>query len=204
MVSIHTNAPIILASGSETRRLMLEKTKIKFSSQASTIDEDLVKKSFPNFNAAELGLELASRKALDVSKNHLSAYVIGADQVCEFNGEFLDKPGSLENCVKHLKKLSGKTHTQNCSVALAYNGKIIWTHQAEAKLTMRDLTDSEIQAYVELEKPIHSCGSYMFERHGKHLFSSVTGNDDIILGMPLVELLAKLYDLGVIELKGSS
>jgi septum formation protein len=204
MTSIHTKKPIILASASETRKLMLEKTKINFSIQASSVDEDSIKQSCPSFSAEELGLELASQKALNISQLNPDTYVIGADQVCEFNGEFLDKPGSIANCVMHLNKLSGKTHTQNCSIALAYNNTIIWSHQAQAILTMRNLTDSEIKAYVALEQPLHSCGSYMFERHGKHLFSSVIGNDDVILGMPLVELLSKLYELGVIELNSSS
>lgn len=201
MAEIKTNKNLILASSSETRKLMLERTGIKFTQLGSSVDEDSIKAKNPKLNAQDLGLELASLKALEVSEKHPNSYVIGADQVCEFAGEFLDKPGTKENCILHLKKLSGKTHTQNCSVALAHNGKIIWSNQAQAKLTMRSLTDEEIKAYIELEKPIYSCGSYMFERHGKHLFSSVEGNDDVILGLPLVELLNKLYELKVIELK---
>ena len=201
MASIETIQEIILASNSETRKLMLEKTGIQFTQVGASLDEDIVKKNNPELSATELGLILAQGKALEISKLHPDAYVIGADQVCEFNGEFLDKPGTKENCILHLKKLSGNTHTQNCSIALALNGEIIWTHQSKAELTMRRLTEEEIDAYVELENPIYSCGSYMFERHGKHLFLSVEGNDDVILGLSLVELLNKLYELHLIELK---
>lgn len=200
MSSILTVNKIILASNSETRKSMLEKTGIRFTQIKSSIDEEGLKKNNPELNAKELGLLLASEKAIQVSEGQAHAYVIGADQVCEFNSEFLDKPGSIENCIKHLSLLSGKTHFQNCATVIAHNGKIIWQHHALAKLTMRKLSQDEIRAYVELEQPINSCGSYMFEKHGKHLFNSVEGSDDIILGLAIVELLAELYRLNIIEL----
>ena len=195
MKPIPNSTKTILASGSQTRFLMLKRAGVEFEQIKSTVDEDAIKLEKPGLTALELGLELASAKALDVSAKYPEALVIGADQVCEFNSEFLDKPGSKENCILHLRKLSGQTHYQNCSCALALNGKIIWSHSAQAELKMRVLTDDEILAYVELENPIHSCGSYMFEKNGHKLFETVTGEEDVILGLPLKELVKQLSKL---------
>lgn len=200
MPSITTLKKIILASGSETRFLMLKRAGIEFEQMKSKVDEDLIKTENPDFSAAELGLKLAALKALEISAQYPDAYVIGADQVCDFNGEFLDKPGTKEKCIVHLKKLAGQIHYQCCSTVIAHNNQIIWAEQKQAELKMRKLIETEIKAYVELENPLHSCGSYMFERNGKHLFEYVIGNDDVILGLALVELINQLYQLGAIEL----
>jgi septum formation protein len=81
-----------------------------------------------------------------------------------------------------------------------HNAECIWEFSGKAFLTMRNLKDEEIVSYVNLEKPLNSAGSYMFEKHGKHLFSDVQGDHDVILGLPIVKLLDKLYELGLIRL----
>jgi septum formation protein len=179
---------------------MLDRIDLNYQALKPNLDEDQLKQSLAQLDLYTLGLELAKAKAQEISFKHPDAFVIGADQICELDGEVFDKPGSIENCIKHLSKLSGKTHKQNCFAVIYHNAKLIWHCHEQAHLTMRKLSDQEIRAYVEIEKPIHSCGSYMLEKHGKYLFEKIEGDHDVILGLPLITLLNKLFEFGVIAL----
>ncbi len=200
MSKTFTTQELILASGSETRKKMLESLGLSFKVVKSNVDEEELKTTIPELSLPEQGMYLAKAKAQSVSNLLPYAYVIGADQVCEYAGRMYEKPGNRENAIKQLLELSGQTHYQHCSTCIYQGDKLVWSHQETAKLTMRDLTRAEIEAYVDIERPFNSCGSFMFEQHGKHLFSKVEGDQDVILGLPLVPMLAELYQRGVLTL----
>lgn len=191
-------AKIILASGSATRKAMLERVGWDFQQEKSSVDEDELKLKFKDLTLKELGLELAKAKALDVSSKFPEAYVIGADQICEQDGRVFDKPGSIENSIKHLTELSAKVHVQHCCACVCQAGELLKEFYEEAVMTMRDLTEQEIRDYVELEKPIDSAGSYMFERNGHTLFSRVVGKEETILGLPLSQLQEFFKEEGIL------
>lgn len=200
---IRTKDKIILASGSSTRKMLLENSGIDFEIIKSNLDEDSLKNEFlqehKTIDPLKLGIKLAIAKALDVSAQNPDAYVIGGDQVCFMDGEIFDKPGSLENCVSHLKKLRNKEHSQNCSCAIVKDSKVIWQYSEQAILKIKDLSDEEIQIYVNKEKPTFACGSYMLESYGKHLFEYINGDHDVVLGLALIPLLNELRNLKIIE-----
>jgi septum formation protein len=196
---IHTKKPLILASGSETRKAMLERIDLDFKVVIPNVDEDALKMAFSGLAYDELGMKLAQQKGLEVSSRYPDAYVIAGDQICFFECKIFDKPGTTENCFKHLKTLSGKTHSQNCFAVICHRSQVLWQGKFQALLTMRSLTDSEIDSYIKMENPINACGSYMLEKHGKYLFSDIHGDHDVILGLPLVPILDKLFDYQVIS-----
>lgn len=196
---ILTKKPLILASGSETRKAMLERIELDFKVVIPNVDEDKLKKDFSDLAYDELGIKLAQQKGLEVSARHPDAYVIAGDQICFFEGKIFDKPGTTENCFRHLKILSGKTHEQNCFAVICHRSEVLWQSRFQALLTIRSLTDSEIDSYIKIENPINACGSYMLEKHGKYLFSDIQGDHDVILGLPLVPILNKLFEYQVIS-----
>ena len=67
---------------------------------SSNIDEEKIKKNFKHTNFYDLAIELASKKSLEISNRYKDTYVLGVDQICEFQNEVLNKPGNLENCKK--------------------------------------------------------------------------------------------------------
>ena len=189
---------VILASNSSIRKKILEDAGITFEVIASEVDEEELKKSFSSKNFKDYCLALARAKALDVSNKKKNAYVIGSDQICCYEDEIFSKPLTKENCFKTLSKLSGNTHYQNCGISICKDGKEIWSHYAQAALTMKLLSDLEIKDYIDKDEPFMACGAYRFESLGKNLFSSTQGDETTIQGLTLNPILKFLGSKKVI------
>ena len=199
--SITPKAPIILASGSESRKQMLEEAGIVFDVIVSETDEDLIKKKISSLPYSEQVIHLAKAKAETVSKQNPESIVIGGDQMCALSDKLLHKPGNKEKAVESLKLLSNQKHYQHSGVCIFKNNECIWEYSETVELKMHDLTDKEIINYVEMENPIHAAGAYKFESLGCNLFSYVDGSSHTVRGMPLIPLLNALRNLNIIGLE---
>ena len=127
--------------------------------------------------------------------------MIGADQVLAFGDEILSKPDSVAAARRQLLDLNGKTHTLHTSVAVATDGQTIWATTEIATLTMLNLTPEFIGRYLAAagEEVLSSVGAYQIESVGIQLFDRIDGDYFVILGLPLIPLLAALRREGVIE-----
>ena len=191
---------IILASNSSIRQKILEDSGISFEVVPSEVEEEELKQSLSGNNFREYCLALAKAKALDVSNKKKNAYVIGSDQICCYGEEIFSKPLTKENCFKTLSKLSGNTHYQNCGISICKNGKEIWSHYAQAALTMKSLSDREIRDYIDKDEPFMACGAYRFESLGKNLFLTTKGDETTIQGLTLNPIINFLTSKKVINL----
>ena len=198
--SICPAVPIILASGSQSRKIMLADAGIDFKTITSEVDEDALKIKIKSLPFEKQVIELAKAKAKVVSTNNHDHIVIGGDQMCIFENRVFDKPGSKEKAISNLKLLSGTTHYQHSGVCIYKNGESLWEYSEVVEMNMHNLSDEEIINYVELENPIHAAGAYKFESVGCNLFSSVDGSSYTIRGMPLLPLLGELRKLKIIDL----
>ena len=201
MPSINPNQPIILASGSESRKIMLQDAGLNFEVITSNVDEDLLKNQMKAVPFEEQVIKLAAAKALAVSSENLDQIIIGGDQMCVFNNKVFDKPGSVDKAIANLKILSGTTHYQYSGVCIYKAGKPLWEYSEVVELKMHTLSEEEIINYVNAESPINAAGAYKFESLGCNLFSSVNGSSHTIRGMPLLPLLNKLREMDVINLE---
>ena len=201
MPSINLNQPIILASGSESRKIMLQDAGLNFEVITSNVDEDLLKNQMKAVPFEEQVIKLAAAKALAVSSENLDQIIIGGDQMCVFNNKVFDKPGSVDKAIANLKILSGTTHYQYSGVCIYKAGKPLWEYSEVVELKMHTLSEEEIINYVNAESPINAAGAYKFESLGCNLFSSVNGSSHTIRGMPLLPLLKKLREMDVINLE---
>jgi len=191
---------IILASNSSIRKKILEDSGISFEVVPSEVEEEELKQSLSSNNFREYCLALAKAKALDVSNKKKNAYVIGSDQICSYGEEIFSKPLTKENCFKTLSKLSGNTHYQNCGISICKNGKEIWSHYAQAALTMKSLSDTDIRDYIDKDEPFMACGAYRFESLGKDLFLATKGDETTIQGLTLNPIINFLTSEKVINL----
>jgi len=196
-----TQKPVILASGSFSRKILLDSLGIKFQVVHSDCDEEAIKKEIISSSKIELAKILARHKALAVSERFPEHIVIAADQLCVIDNDSLDKPGSHAVAIRHLRLLSGKTHQQISACCIAEKGEVLCQFEDTASLTMNELTDEQIESYLLLDKPYQSCGAYHFEGMAKWLFSHVNGSEDTIRGLPLVPLANYLLRVGAVTLR---
>ena len=178
----------ILASSSAIRISILEKYSIPFKHIPPACIEDKLKKNNPNLSPSDLSTFLAKEKASSISKDYPESLVLGCDQICLLNNKIFEKPGTRENAITNLKELSSNEHFLIGSYVFVKNGEVISTKIMKTSMIMRDLTDHEIHAYVDKDRPFNSCGSYMFEKNGYKLFKETNGSLEAINGLPFNEL----------------
>lgn len=198
--SISPKIPLILASGSQSRKQMLEEAGICFEVIKTDTDEDALKKEMHGLPFEQQVIKLASAKAFNVSIDNPNHIVIGGDQMCVCDSQVFDKPGSVKKAIENLKLLSGTVHFQHSGVCLFKNGKSLWEYSEVVTMKMHNLSEEEIINYVELENPINAAGAYKFESLGCNLFSSVDGSSYTVRGMPLLPLLNALREMNVLDL----
>jgi len=99
-----------------------------------------------------------------------------------------------------LKKLRGMTHELHSAVALAVDGRVLWTHTGTARLKMRDFSDAFLEEYLTRagDRIGQSVGAYELEGLGVQLFDKIEGDYFTVLGLPLLPLLAELRAHGMI------
>jgi septum formation protein len=193
---------VILASTSATRSVLLTRAGIVHHVQPPRIDEVGVKQALlaENASARDIADTLAEMKARKASEKAPAAFVLGCDQTLQIGPDLLSKPRDISDAIAHLTLLQGKTHRLFSAVVLYQGGRPIWRHIAEARMTMRSLTNAFVTAYVARNWPdiSHSVGCYLIEAEGISLFSAIEGEHTAILGLPIPPLIGYLATRGLI------
>lgn len=177
---------LVLASTSIYRSELLKRLQLPFETAAPNVDET----PMPGESARDTSLRLAQEKARAVAASYPDALIIGSDQVALLEGQQLGKPLTHDNAVKQLRAMRGKTTTFYTALALL-NSKTgnLQTEVAETHVTLRDLSDAEIEAYLYKEQPYQCAGSAKSEGLGIALMSRMSGDDpNALIGLPLILL----------------
>ena len=183
---------LILASKSKVRKEILNKNNIKCVVEPSNVDEDLVKQSLLNEGASPeiISKNLAELKANKVSQKKSDEIVLGADSVIDLEGEIISKPLDREEALEILKKLNGKKHHLISSVCISKNGSMIWNYTDKAALTMKKMSNDEIDKYLDKisDEALYAYNVYQIEGEGRTLFSKIEGDEDTIMGLPVKKI----------------
>ncbi len=183
---------IILASKSKVRDEILKKNGIQCVMSPSNIDEDPVKESLLNEGATPeiISKNLAELKANKVSQKNYDVLVLGADSVIDLNGELISKPENRIEAFNILKKLNGKKHSLISSVCISKNGSMTWNYTDKAYLTMKNFSDKQLSEYLEriTDEALYSYNVYQIEGEGRNLFTSIDGDENTIMGLPIIEI----------------
>jgi septum formation protein len=198
------DGPLVLASMSESRRALLSAAELGAEFVAPEVDERLVEDRYLAGGGAleSVATELARAKALAVSAKRPDAYCIGADQTLTLEGRIFHKSRDLAQGADTLAALSGKTHRLTSAFCVARGGKALVVHRDHADLRMRALDPDEISRYLERAGPgvLASVGVYQGEGLGVHLFEHIEGDHSVVLGLPMLSLLAWMRHENLISL----
>ena len=183
---------IILASKSKVRKEILDKHNIFSEVKPSNVDEDVIKKTLISESASPeiISKNLAELKANKVSLSQKDRMVMGADSVIDLAGELISKPESREEALIILKKLNGKKHNLISSVCISKNGSMIWNYTDKAELTMKNFTEKDLKIYLSKipDEALFAYNVYQIEGEGRNLFSNITGDEDTIMGLPVLKI----------------
>jgi len=186
--------PLILASQSSARKMLLANAGLEFETVTADIDERGIQAASKLSNPREIGLLLAREKARAVSVDRPGSYVIGADQTLALGERLFNKPAGRTEALAQLRDLAGHSHELNSAVVVAHDGKIVFEDVSVARMTMRQMSEGELSAYLDAagDAVTTSVGAYQLEGLGIHLFERIEGDHFTILGLPLLQLLAYL------------
>ena len=186
---------LILGSTSPYRRELLARLRLPFDVVAPQVDETPRAHELPR----DLANRLALAKARAVAKIYPSAVVIGSDQVADLNGELLGKPGTHARAIGQLQRMRGKTVVfQTALAVVCLESGFEQLDLAAVSVRFRDLTDAEIEAYLQAEKPYDCAGSAKSEGMGIALLESIDSDDpSALIGLPLIRTCRMIRAAGI-------
>ncbi|MFF2755056.1 Maf family protein [Psychrobacillus sp. NPDC058041] len=189
-----TDKKIILASESPRRKELFSSLGIPFEVQPSGVIEELDGIYTPE----EMAIGIADLKASTIAHRNPNAIVIAADTTVRLGSELLSKPKNNEQAKKFLRLLSGKVH--NVITGVSILGQDVSIAFAESTLVkFYELTDEEIDAYVETGDSLDKAGGYGIQTMGGLFVENVQGDYNNVVGLPISRLYRTLLNLGVIE-----
>jgi septum formation protein len=195
-------ARLILASQSAARQALLRGAQVDFAALPADLDERAIEQSSRLGDASAVAALLAKEKALHVGRAHPDAYVIGADQTLALGSKVFSKADDRTQAREQLRALCGQTHELHSAVAVTKGEKVLFEYVSTARMTMRSLSETQLEAYLDLagNAVTASVGGYQLEGAGVHLFERIEGDYFTILGLPLLPLLNFLRGLGLAPL----
>lgn len=186
---------LVLASSSTYRSELLKRLQLPFEIAAPNVDET----PLPHESARATSVRLSQEKARAITVDYPDALIIGSDQVALLEGRQIGKPLTHDNAVEQLRTMRGKTTCFYTALTLL-NSKTgnMQTEVAKNFVTLRDLSDEEIEGYLLKEQPYHCAGSAKSEGLGIALISAITGEDpNALIGLPLILLIQMLRNENV-------
>jgi septum formation protein len=192
------DAPLILASRSKVRRMLLTAAGIPVEIDPADVDERVLETNAQSPSAGVVAALLAREKAIAVGRRHSGRLTLGADQTLSLGAERLTKPQGRDGARAQLCALRGRTHELHSAIAFVQHDAVRFEHVGVARLTMRDFSDRFLDHYLDAagDAVTASVGAYQLEGLGMQLFERVDGDYFTVLGLPLVEALDFLRRFG--------
>lgn len=183
--------PLVLASRSKARQMLLAAAGIPFEARPADIDERDLEAAAPSPAPGAVAAFLARQKGLAVAQLCPGRLVLGADQTLALSAERFAKPADLEAARAQLRALRGRTHALHSAIAFVKDGSVLFEHVGIARLTMRVFSDHFLELYLAAAggAATASVGAYQLEGLGAQLFERIDGDYFTVLGLPLMQAL---------------
>ena len=185
----------ILASSSPRRRELLLRLQTPFDIILPDVDESIIP---PDGSPETYCTALAELKANDISQHYPNNLVIGSDTIVVLDDQIMGKPEDKAMAQNMLETLSGKTHHVYTGVCLKWADKNI--HHLFAEITMvtfRELSEADINHYIENCSPYDKAGSYGIQDWSAVFVQEIKGCYDNVVGFPISRFYQELKKLGI-------
>lgn len=178
--------PLVLASTSPYRAGLLRRLTTDFKQDRPDVEES----PLPGESPRELSVRLAAAKARALAGKYPAHLILGSDQVVDFEGEILGKPGHHDGAVRQLSRFSGRSVLFHTALAVYDSAADVLREQVvSTRVRFRDLSKDLIEAYLLRERPYDCAGSFKCEGLGIALFHGIESEDPTALvGLPLIAL----------------
>lgn len=173
---------LILASKSLRRRQMFDSLGLVYEAVATDVDETYKGRILPS-RLVEI---LSARKAEAVNASY-DDVVIASDTVVAFNNRIFGKPADRHEAYEMMRTLSGTVHKVYSGYAILHKGQKI-VGSVCTKVKFRELSDDEINAYIDTDEPYDKAGGYGIQENGGFFVSAINGDFNNVVGMPLSTL----------------
>jgi septum formation protein len=185
---------IIVASKSPRRKEIFEKTGLPFIVEESHYREDMSLSLSPT----ELAKYLSQEKAKAVAEKNSNAVIIAADTFVVLEDTILGKPHTPEKAKEMLRMLSGKINLVITGVTiLDTETKNMESFVDQASVSIKQLTESEIDHYVQSGEPLDKAGAYAIQGLGATFIEKIEGDFYGVMGLPLFQVVERLKKFGI-------
>lgn len=183
--------PLVLASRSAARRVLLEAAGIPLELQPADVDERTLEGSASSLKPGAVAQLLSREKAAAAARAKPGRLVLAADQVASLGTQRFSKPADRTAARAHLRALSGRSHELHSAITFAQDASVLFEHVDVARMTMRPLSEAFLDAYLDAagSAATASVGAYQVEGFGSQLFERIEGDYFTILGLPLIPAL---------------
>ena len=192
----HSIPRLILASASPRRRELLQQTPLRFRVIPSHTEETRRREETAQTYVARI----AAEKARAVAERQPGFWVLAADTIVVLEGQVFGKPTDLDNARQILTTLSGRPHqVMTAFVLLDTAGKTTAAEVVTSQVTFKEMSASEVTAYLATGEPFDKAGAYAFQGKGRDLIAQVSGSHSNIIGLPMDEVTAALRAVGLLS-----
>ena len=187
---------IVLASQSTSRRRLLESAGLQPKIMVSNVDEET--DFFNSMSPEDMVIALAITKAHTIREQiDYPAIIIGCDSTFEFEGESFGKPGVVEVARERAQRVrgnSGYLHTGHCVIDTSQGREI--SDRITTKVTFTDMTDVEIDDYINSGEPLHVAGGFTLDGFSSPFIPSIEGDYTNVVGISMPFLRSAMNQLG--------
>jgi septum formation protein len=193
---INKTHPLVLASMSPRRKALLKQIGIPFEAVGSRVDEVFQEVMQPG----EIACQTALLKAESVQHAHRNRWVLGADTIVVVNKRVFGKPKDSQDCRDMLLHLSGKSHTVITGFCIFDpGGKLLHLESVATKVKVKEISETEIKAYIKTAEPFGKAGGYAIQGIGSFMIEHIDGSYTNVVGLPVCKIVGALVTCGALE-----
>ncbi len=196
-----TAYPLILASASPRRKMLLRQLGVDFQVVASGFREPAPR---PGVTPREYAMANASGKALHVHQKYPDAVVLGCDTIVVLDERILGKPVDFQDALAMIRSLSGRVHQVVTACCLLLPKGQRHEFLGRSSVWIGDFDDRVLRAYVSTEEPMDKAGAYAIQGTGAFLVERVEGSYTNVVGLPVSMLTRKFIQLGIVVVEGEN